>query len=613
MQQNIVRQLRSFLDKQDILATDLWREIYARDASYFDIKPLCVVRPSTMEQIQKVIALARANNISVTFRTGGTSLSGQTLGTGIICELRTKWKSAQVRDNGSKIWFEPGLTANQVNAMLHPHHTHIGPDPASSSAAMMGGILSNNSSGMQAGVEYNSYHTLASIKFMLANGNVYDSSQKEDVIRFEATERSLCEGIMKIRDSILSNDEIRNKIITKYKIKNVTGYSMNSFVDFDNPMDIFTHLLIGSEGTLAFIISAELNTLPSLSTYSSALLYFPTVTDAAASAAMLGQSGALAVEMMDYASLRSSQGLKNDMPAGTTAMLVDYGANSSEEMQHIIETVRPTISGIKNLIHFDDFTTTIAQREHLWNIRDGVFPCVAGARKLGATVILEDVAAPVEKLDLLVEGIQKLFVKHNYDGAIFGHARAGNIHPLITSDMDHKSSLDNFKGFMDEFVDHVLSLNGSLKGEHGTGRAIAPFVEKEWGSEIYGMMKEVKRLADPQSVFNPGVIINDDPEAYIKPMKTLDVFGEQMGYERADKCMECGYCEHVCPSRDITLTPRQRLQARRIIARTGSKELEKQYRYIGDETCCADGSCQMPCPMGINTGTVTDAVRSITN
>lgn len=613
MENEIIDGLKRIISKDRILSSDLWREIYARDASYFDIKPMCVVRPRNENEIRQLLAFASARNIGVTFRAAGTSLSGQTLGSGIICELRTGFRNAEVRDNGRKIWFEPGLTANQINNILKPHHHHIGPDPASSSAAMMGGILSNNSSGMQAGVEHNSYHTLVSMKFMLANGNCYDTSKPEDYKRFHRDEKDLCQGLMNIRERIVSDDTIRNKIALKYKIKNVTGYAMNSFLDYEDPLDIFVHLMIGSEGTLGYIVSAELETLPLLSTYSSAMLYFPTVTKAAACAARLGESGAQAVEMMDYASLLSSQGLRSDMPRGTTALLVDYGADSPEEMEDLVSSLHPMMNSLPGIIHFDDFTHTVAAREKLWRIRDGVFPCVAGIREPGATVILEDVAAPIEYLDTLVEGVQRLFDRHGYDGAIFGHARAGNIHPLVTSKMDTQRSVDNFKRFMEGFVDHVINLNGSLKGEHGTGRAIAPFVKKEWGEDIYAMMCEIKKLADPANILNPGVMINHDPDSYIRPMKSMDIFGRQLGYDDADKCIECGYCEHVCPSRDITLTPRQRLQARRIIARTGSEKLEKEYRYIGNHTCCADGSCEMPCPMNINTGTVTDAVRVISN
>lgn len=605
------RELEHIFGKERIFDSDLYRGIYGRDASYFNLIPQAVVRPRTVEEISSLLGLARRRGVSVTFRTGGTSLSGQTVNTGIICELRTDWKRYEIRDNGRKIWFEPGLTAQQVNAFLHPHHTHIGPDPASSCAAMMGGILANNSSGMHAGVKYNSYHTLSSIEFMLADGNRYDSGKVADRKRFEDEEKELCRGLMEIRATIMGNDEMREKIIRKYRIKNVTGYGMNSFVDFDNPMDIFSHLLIGSEGTLAYIVSGELNTLPLFPVYSSVMLYFADVVSAAATAAWLGESGATAVEMMDYASIRSYLGQKLDMPPGTTAMLVDYGAETPEAMEALTTALLPKLKKLKNLTRISDFTHTVSERAELWKMRDGIFPCVAGARVPGATVILEDVVSPVAELDRLVDGIQNLFLKYGYDGAIFGHARDGNVHPLLTTPITGTKSTERFKAFMDGFVDHVLSLEGSLKGEHGTGRAIAPFVAKEWGDDIYALMKKVKLLADPHGILNPGVIINDDPECFIKPMKQLNIFGKQLGYERADMCMECGYCEHVCPSRNITLTPRQRLQARRIIEASGKKfhDLSHDYRFVGLETCCSDGSCQMPCPMGISTAMVTDALR----
>lgn len=601
--------LGEIVSKDRIFDSELMREIYARDASYFNVLPECVVRPQNADEVSKILAVARATGKSVTFRAGGTSLSGQTVGPGIICELRTNWTAYEVRDNGKKIWFEPGLTAEQVNNILRPHHHHIGPDPASASSAMMGGILSNNSSGMEAGVKHNSYHTLSSIEFMLANGHRYNTKHLEDRRRFKDTERELCDELLAIRKEIMESPAMREKIVRKYEIKNVTGYSMNAFVDYEDPVDIFSHAIIGSEGTLAFIISGELNTNHLYSTYSSSMLYFPDVTTAASHAAWLGESGALAVEMMDYDSLRSSQALKSDMPIGTTALLIDYGADSSEELADKIAALEPKIRALKNLSRIDSFTRTVDERAYLWKIRSGAFPCVAGARVPGSTVILEDVAAHVENLADLVAGVDETFKKHGYHGVIFGHARDGNIHPLVTPDIRCKKDLDVFKNFIEDFVDVVLKLNGSLKGEHGTGRAMAPFVAKEWGDDIYTLMCRLKKAADPQGILNPGVIINPDPEAFIKPMKSLDLFGEELGYKEADKCMECGYCEHVCPSRDVTLTPRQRLQARRIIKRTGSEKLRLQYRYMGEETCCADGTCQLPCPMNINTAVVTDAVR----
>lgn len=605
--------LERFLDRDQIFDSKLYRNIYARDASYFDILPQAIVRPKTVAQIQQLLALSRQQKIPVTFRTGGTSLSGQTVNKGIICELRTNHTGYEIRDGGKKIWFEPGLTANQVNAYLRPHHTHIGPDPASAKAAMMGGILSNNSSGMSASVRYNSYHTLSALEFMMADGRRYNSASAADRKRFEEEQRDLCRGLMEIRQTILANPEMRDKIVRKYQIKNVTGYAMNAFVDYDNPMDIFSHVLIGSEGTLAYIVSGELNTLPLDNVYSSAMLYFPDVTSAASHAAWLGESGARCVELMDYASLRSYLGQKLDMPQGTTVLLIDYGASSEEEMKDIVARLTPELNDLKGLSKMSDFTHTVAERARLWEMRNGIFPCVAGARVPGATVILEDVVSPVHDLDRLVGGVQDLFHKYGYNGSIFGHARDGNIHPLLTTPVDTPDKLDNFRRFMDDFVDHVLSLEGSLKGEHGTGRAIAPFVSLEWGDDIYALMKKLKRLADPENLLNPGVIINDDPDCFLKPMKTMPVFGAQLGDSHADMCMECGYCEHVCPTRDITLTPRQRLQALRVMcSHPVDKELRKEYRWVGEQSCCSDGSCEIPCPMSISTAEVTDAIRART-
>ena len=605
-----IDKLAAIVGKENVKDSGIWRGVYGRDASYYGIEPECVVRPRSAEEVEKIIKYASDSGKHITFRSGGTSLCGQALGTGIVCEVRGYMRRAEVRDNGRRIWFEPGLTVNEVNRYLKSHHAKIGPDPASSSAAMMGGVLANNSSGMEAGVRFNSYHTLSSIEFILPNGHRYDTSTEADRKRFEADEHELCEGLMQIRREILDDPDTFQRIKRKYEIKNVTGYAMNSFIDYDTPLDIFSHLLIGSEGTLGYIVSGELHTQPLYDVYSSTMLYFSDVTKAAAQADFLGESGALAVEMMDTMSLRASlPGLH--IPDSATALLVDYGAGTSEELEQRIASLRLRLAQLPGITHIDDFTRTVADRARLWRIRDGVFPCVAGARVPGNAVILEDVVAPVARLDNLVDGVQQVFAKYGYQGAIFGHARDGNIHPLVTPDIDHPQAMDVFRGFMEDLVDTVLRLDGSLKGEHGTGRAMAPFVSREWGEKIYGMMKRVKRLADPQGIMNPGVVINDDPLAHIHPMKSHALFSGEKGYAEGDRCMECGYCEHVCPTRYATFTPRQRIQAWRIIKER--PELAKENEYPNHDTCCTDGSCLTPCPMHINTAIITDGARRDSN
>ena len=618
LHKGLLGDLLSHFPKESIESSELYKSIYARDGSYFQYQPKAVVRVRSAEDIPALFEVAIKNRTSVTFRAAGTSLSGQTVGEGLIAEIRKDFKDIRVLGSGEMVWIEPGLTVNQVNRYLSGFGVKIGPDPASKSAAMIGGVLSNNSSGMQAGVEQNAYHTLESIEFILANGNRYDTSKDGDRSRFENDERRIFEGLIKLRDEVRANKSLMERIIRKYRIKNVTGYSINSFVDFDDPIDILSHLLIGSEGTLAFIASVVLRTFPILTHHSSKLLFFKTVTEAASAVPAIGGLGAVAIELLDFASLMSVVGrpgvpdIVSTLPTGSSALLVDFQAPDAESLSAFIEATNAFVSTL-DLLAATPFSTQESERSKLWAVRDGVFASVGGERPPGTTVILEDVAVQPAHLAELVLSLNGLFDKYQYKGAVFGHAKAGNIHFLITDDMSSGERVEHFSRLMDEVIEEVIRLDGSLKAEHGTGRAIAPFVELEWGSDAYSIMRRVKELLDPDSILNPGVVINEDPTGHIANIKPMGVIGDDV----VDKCIECGYCEHVCPTRYITLTPRQRIGAHRIrldLIQRGeihqANELWKDYGYQGEGTCVADGMCSTVCPMGINTAYLVDFDRS---
>ncbi len=615
---DLVSDLLSHFPHESVESSELYKSIYARDGSYFQYQPKAVVRIRSASDVQALFQLAIRNHTSVTFRAAGTSLSGQTVGEGLIAEIRKDFKDIQVLDSGERVKVEPGLTVNQVNGYLSGFGVKIGPDPASKSAAMMGGVVSNNSSGMQAGVEQNAYHTLESIDFILASGNRYDTSIEADRIRFETAEKEIFRGLADLRDEVRANKAIYDKIVRKYRIKNVTGYSINSFVDFDHPIDILAHLLVGAEGTLAFIASVVLRTFPILSHHSSKLLFFKTVTEAASAVPALDKLGAVAIELLDFASLMSVVGrpgvpeFVSSLPAGSSALLVDFQAQDAEVLNGLVAGANDYVSTL-DLVASTPFSTAENERSKLWAVRDGVFASVGGERPPGTTVILEDVAVDPEHLAELVLALNGLFDKYQYQGAVFGHAKAGNIHFLITDDMSSRERVEHFSRLMDEVIEEVIRLDGSLKAEHGTGRAIAPFVEKEWGSEPYSIMKRVKELLDPDCILNPGVLINADPLGHIANIKPMGVIGDVM----VDKCIECGYCEHVCPTRYVTLTPRQRISAHRVrldLIERGeddiAREVWKDYGFAGEASCVADGMCSTVCPMGINTAYLVDFDRS---
>jgi D-lactate dehydrogenase len=265
------------------------------------------------------------------------------------------------------------------------------------------------------------------------------------------------------------------------------------------------------------------------------------------------------------------------------------------------------------LLHPVNFTTDYTQQAAYWKLRKGMYPSVAAARKKGTTVLLEDIALPIERLGEGVLDIQQLMQKYGYEKSIiFGHAKEGNLHFVMSQSMSDDKAICSFDLFAKELAVLVIEkYNGSLKGEHGTGRQIAPFVKDEWGNEAYQIMQELKNTVDPHGMLNPGVILNSDGNCHIKNLKTLPVVEEEV-----DKCIECGYCENRCPSKDFTLTPRQRIVIRRAFLRlkeekneTDKKILLKQYQHAGLDTCAVDGMCATDCPVSINTGDLVKRLR----
>ncbi len=615
---NIPKLLTSVLPDERIKSRIIDRLSYASDAGFYHLEPRAIAQPITEEEVQGILSVANKNQIPVTFRAAGTSLSGQAITDGILVELSKYWKGIKVEDEGRQVRVQPGVIGANVNAFLKKYAKKIGPDPASINSAMMGGILANNASGMCCGVSNNSYHTVKYIRFILPDGSVYSTENESDYQRFELVNAGLYSQLLLLRDELNTKPALREKIRAKYQTKNTLGYSLNAFIDYHHPLDIFAHLLVGSEGTLGFISEAVLNTVPDYRMKSTALLYFPTIYSACQAIVPLAQSGAEAVELMDRASLRSVENIPGipeilkTLPEEATALLVEYQGNSIEELSEktgAFLEVAPSLSMLTSPV----FTSNPSEQAFLWQIRKGMFPAVGAIRASGSTVILEDIAFPVVRLGEAILDLQSLFKKHAYHNAIiFGHAKDGNIHFVVTQSFKDKTEVERYDRFMKDVVHLVVSkYDGALKAEHGTGRNMAPFVETEWGGELYLIMQKLKAVTDPNNILNPGVIINDDKQAHISNLKSMPAVEVEV-----DKCTECGFCEHKCPSRNITMTPRRRIVARRALARLKSEgridafnKMLKEYQYDGLDTCAVDGLCGTACPVNINTGTLVKRLR----
>ncbi len=615
--------LRAALERiaapERVLDRPIDRIAFASDASFYRLIPKAVVLAQAVDEVAALFRLARETRIPVTLRAAGTSLSGQAVTDGLLVEVARHFRTVKVEDGGKRVRTQPGAIGASVNAALRPYGAKMGPDPASINTCTMGGILSNNSSGMCCGVTQNAYHTLESLTFLLPSGTRIDTGSPGADARFRAAEPALWQGLLDLKAELEADPALVARIRSKYRMKNTTGYSLNAFLDFETPVEIFRNLLVGAEGTLAFIAEAVLSTVPDLPVKYTGLLLFPSMHAACAAIVPLRDSGAKALELLDRASLRSVETQPGvppsirTLPEGAAALLVEYQAGDEAERTKL-EAVAAAAVAPLSLLEPARFTHDATEQALLWKVRQGTFPSVGAARKSGTTVLIEDVAFPIEHLADAAVDLTRLFAKHGYPEAIlFGHAKDGNLHFVITQSFNDEAAVEKYARLIEDVVELVVKkYDGALKAEHGTGRNMAPFVETEWGPEAYAVMKRLKALCDPDGILNPGVLLNADPLCHLKDVKPMPTVEEEI-----DKCIECGYCEPKCPSRELTLTPRQRIVLRREMTRLEAEgtnapllaALEAEFPYAAVDTCAVDGLCATACPVSIDTGQLTKRLR----
>ena len=601
---------RRFTDPLSTLA-------FGTDASFYRLIPQLVIRVESEDEVVELLNLARRDQVPVTFRAAGTSLSGQAISDSVLIVLGDNWNGKVIRQQGAQIRLQPGVIGAQANAWLAPFGRKIGPDPASINACKIGGIVANNASGMCCGTAQNTYHTLAGIRVVLADGTRVDTEDAANIAAFRQSHGALLDQLATLARETRANAELAAKIRHKYRLKNTTGLSLNALVDFDDPLDILSHLLVGSEGTLGFISSVTYDTVIDHPNKASALIVFPDVETCCNAVTVLKSQPVSAVELLDRRSLRSVQdkpgmpAFVKELSANACALLIESRAASQTLLHEQLAQIMASLAdfAVEKQV---DFTENPGENAKLWAIRKDTFPAVGAVRKTGTTVIIEDVTFPVEQLAIGVNRLIELFDKHHYDEAIlFGHALEGNLHFVFTQGFNNPEEVARYQAFMDDVAQLIaVEFGGSLKAEHGTGRNMAPFVELEWGSDAYQLMWALKRLLDPQGILNPDVVLSEDPHIHLKNLKPMPAADEIV-----DKCIECGFCEPVCPSKGLTLSPRQRIVIWRDIqakkrAGVDTRELEKAYAYQGIDTCAATGLCAQRCPVGINTGELVKKLRA---
>jgi D-lactate dehydrogenase len=613
-------EFEKILPRERVFADPLRRLAYGTDASFYRLTPQVVVVAEDEAEILAILATCRRLGAPVTFRAAGTSLSGQAVTDSVLVVLGEGFGGFAYDEKAQVARLGPSIVGGEANRRLAPFGRKIGPDPASIATAKIGGIAANNASGMCCGVGQNSYHTLASLRLALADGVCVDTADSASVAAFRQSHAPLLDGLAALSMEIKADKTVAARIKEKFRLKNTTGYAINALVDFDDPVEILAHLMIGSEGTLGFLSRVDYRTVPEYRDKASALVVFADLAAACRAVSALKSAPVDAVELLDRASLESVKH-KKGMPVEVdalgpeaSALLIEARAANADDLREKLATIAATIDAATTL-NGVNFTSDPVESGRLWDIRKGTFPAVGGKRPPGTTVIIEDIAFPVARLAEATGDLRALLDAHGYNEAIiFGHALEGNLHFVFAQGFESQQEIGRYGAFMEAVAELVVGkYDGSLKAEHGTGRNMAPFVEREWGAVATTAMRRIKALLDPENLLNPGVLLNDDSKIHLKNLKPMPAISPLV-----DSCIECGFCEPQCPSKGLTLSPRQRITAAREMRRLRCDdpnapqlaEMAKAYDYAGDATCAGCSLCSTVCPLDIDTGAYIRSLRA---
>ncbi len=618
--------------------------LYSTDASVYQEKPLAVALPKNVADIKALIKLANEFNVTLIPRSAGTSLAGQVVGKGIVVDI-SKYFTNVLEINQEERWVrvQPGVIRDDLNVILKPYGLLFGPETSTSNRAMIGGMIGNNSCGLHSIVWGTTRDHLISAKVLLSNGSEVEFGELTKAEFFQKVQTNTLEGklygeIFRTLNNPFNQEAIEKAYPKKTLKRRNTGYALDMlmesemFLEGNKEAFNFCKLLAGSEGTLAFVTEAKLNLLP-LPPQETALvcIHCSSIQDSLQANLVGLEHRPMASELVDKYILDFTKGhhlyeknrffIEGDPAA---ILMVEFMEESDDALN--LKTSALIEDLIKANVGYAYPIVKGANTIPAWDVRKAGLGLIRNLKgDIQPVNLIEDCAVAPEDLPAYITDLQALLKKHGINASYYAHAGAGELHvePMINLKTQEGKLL--FRTVLKETAELVKKYNGSLSGEHGDGRLRGEFIESVLGKEVFTLLKEVKTLFDPKSIFNANKIVNTPPmNEFLRyeagkenpTIETYFDFSNQEGILRlAEKCSGSGDCRKtevtggtMCPSYMATRMEKDTTRARANILRQFLTNSEKENRFDHQEVkevmdlCLSCKGCKSECPSKVDVG-----------
>ncbi|HEY4257558.1 MAG TPA: FAD-linked oxidase C-terminal domain-containing protein [Candidatus Udaeobacter sp.] len=595
---------------------NLTRQLYATDASIYQVEPVGVAFPKSADEASLVIRAAADAGLSVTPRGAGTSLVGNAIGEGLIVDFSRY--NRQITDldlEKRSVRVEAGVVLDQLNDFLRPQGFCFGPDVATSSRATLGGMIANNSSGAHCPIYGTTADHVRSLEIVMADGRVQKIGQTHASLRSER---------VKIEDFVRAAKSEMTERWPPGLIKRWPGYGIERFLRA--PTDL-TNILAGSEGTLAAIFSAELKISPLPREKGLGLIFFKSVGEAMEATVELLDLKPAAIEHIDRPLLDQTKGqlhfqaardlLELDAKPCEAILMVEFYDEVAERLS-ILESRK---IGLRKKI-----LTDAAQMNLVWSVRKSglslLTGCIGSAKPVA---FIEDAAVRPAQLPEYVRGLQSIMKPLGLEASYYGHAASGLLHVRPVFDLRSASDLKKFRQVADQTSALVRQFKGSLSAEHGVGIARTEYMRDQLGDELLEVLREIKRIFDPKNIFNPGKIFSDGRhkidnhlrDNFTRPLELpfqpvlAFRFKDRSFIGNLEQCNGCGgclkqtgiMCPTFMPTGEEVMSTRGRaniIRAALELHVNGRDPLKSEELDAALSNCLSCKGCTPECPSNVN-------------